>query len=338
VADLPTPPDPSDIYTVAPDGTGLRRITTDGDPKGPLAWSPDGRTLAYTASPIGGETAQLWVVDADGQNARMVCAGCDGTFDVPRPNATQGGPFVWFPRMIAWSPSGRWIASTASGGGLALIRPTTGQVVAVPTGDVGGLSWSPDSSSIAIMVQWEGLEIYDLSTDQLRHLASNELGLMGPVAWSPDGSTIAYANAVKVGDAIREGVIAVDPSGHNARTLMPDRSTFGVYDLRWSPDGSRLAVTYHPIDPPTAALLTMAADGSDVRTEALCEDSHETDGLCPPNGDIVLWSPDGTQLLFDNFSDPGGHAFVVLAADRSAVQISGTLVPGCCISWQPSQV
>jgi hypothetical protein len=115
---------------------------------------------------------------------------------------------------------------------------------------------------------------------------------------------------------------------------MDDRSTFGVYDIEWSPGGSRLAVTYHPIEPPTAALMTMASDGSDVRMEALCENGVDKDGLCPPNGDAVVWSPDGHDLLFGNVGDSERRAFVVLAADGAAVPVSGSLVPGCCIAWQ----
>lgn len=334
VSDVVTPPDPTDIYWVAPDGSGLRRITTDGDPKGPLAWSPDGQTLAYTASPLSTRKAQLWLIDASGENKRMVCAGCGGAFDVPGPDGEYGAPLYWVPRMIAWSPDGRWIASTASGGGFALIEPASGKVDPVPGPEIGGLSWSPDSSSVAFTEGQKGLDVYDLSSGKIRQLTPSVRGVVGPVAWSPDGSAIVYADSDTGEGAIRQGVFAVDPSGQDPRTLMPDRSTFGVYDLEWSPDGSRLAVMYHPIDPPTAGLLTMASDGSDVRQVAICENGEDPDGLCPTNGAPVVWSPDGAQLLFDNY--PGsGHAFTAAATDGSSTAVSEGLVPGCCIAWQP---
>ena len=37
----------NDIYTIAPNGTGALRITSDGSPKNSLSWSPDGTKLVY---------------------------------------------------------------------------------------------------------------------------------------------------------------------------------------------------------------------------------------------------------------------------------------------------
>ena len=39
----------NDIYTIAPNGTGALRITSDGAAKNSLAWSPDGTKLVYGA-------------------------------------------------------------------------------------------------------------------------------------------------------------------------------------------------------------------------------------------------------------------------------------------------
>lgn len=63
----------SEIYTVRPDGSGMRRLTRAGHAERPK-WSPDGRLLLFVRrSPertgLGGE---LWVVGADGRGARRV--------------------------------------------------------------------------------------------------------------------------------------------------------------------------------------------------------------------------------------------------------------------------
>jgi TolB protein len=70
----------SDLYSVHPNGLGLTRIASGGEP----AWSPDGSKIAFDGD--GG----IEVADANGSNARLIFAG---------PSAT--GP--WAP---SWSPDG----------------------------------------------------------------------------------------------------------------------------------------------------------------------------------------------------------------------------------------
>src|SRR5690349_11512503 len=63
-----------DIWVVAPDGTGLRQLTTDpGDDQFP-SWSSDGRHLAYSGVGRGGDR-DIYVVAPDGSARRQVTAG-----------------------------------------------------------------------------------------------------------------------------------------------------------------------------------------------------------------------------------------------------------------------
>jgi WD40 repeat protein len=61
-----------DIYTIRPDGTGLRRLTTDRFSSQP-SWSAGGRIGFWRAPTVNGDVgtlqaAQLWIMDADGSN------------------------------------------------------------------------------------------------------------------------------------------------------------------------------------------------------------------------------------------------------------------------------
>jgi Tol biopolymer transport system component len=69
----------SDIYTIRPDGTDLRRLTTDQISTNP-AWSVDGRIWFIRTPMVGGnlQTAgppQNWIMDADGGNATQSSLG-----------------------------------------------------------------------------------------------------------------------------------------------------------------------------------------------------------------------------------------------------------------------
>ncbi len=87
-----------DIFTVAPNGTGVRRVTHTGGGVGTEPdWSPDGRWIAYMIAP-----------DGDQDHARLAKIHPSGTAMTPLSQTCTG----WcrsdgFP---AWSPWGRGIA------------------------------------------------------------------------------------------------------------------------------------------------------------------------------------------------------------------------------------
>lgn len=71
-----------DVYTVRPDGTELRGLTTDGNSIG-ATWTPDGRILFSTG--CRGDCAAsggLWTMEADGSNAVLLVPGGSG-LDAP---------------------------------------------------------------------------------------------------------------------------------------------------------------------------------------------------------------------------------------------------------------
>jgi Tol biopolymer transport system component len=105
---LPQSGQPYQIWTVNADGTDARALTNNGRMNDAVAWSPDGRDLAYISHLSNDADWQIRVMRADGSGDHKVfsCAG----------KCRYGG------YTLAWSPDGQEIAFTVTvGTGTAVI-------------------------------------------------------------------------------------------------------------------------------------------------------------------------------------------------------------------------
>jgi DNA-binding beta-propeller fold protein YncE len=256
----------SQLFTINPNGTGLRQITHNSAQVGQygLSWSPDGRGLLYSvAYPSGPD--QMFKSLADGSGATLLSPPCTGNcLGDDDPVYSPDGTKIAFDR--AWGPV---VNDNATGGGAIF-------------------AMNADGSSPA----------------QLTPTMTKTISGFQQAHWSPNGAKIvfvAYAQFVAswVGGNTRGphypsaiGIMNADGSG--IRLLTPWR--LDANSPSWSPDGTRILFdTYHdPITGESANLFTMRPDGSD-RVEL----THYVGGC--PQAFADGWSPDGTQVLFSYF-------------------------------------
>lgn len=90
------------LWTVDPDGGGLRQVTGSPGEHTDPSWSPDGRFLVFSSTLGDLPNAQVFVLEAAGGTPVRVTLD-DGAYD--------GAP--------SWSPDGRWIAFESAPGGEA---------------------------------------------------------------------------------------------------------------------------------------------------------------------------------------------------------------------------
>ena len=194
------------LYTVRPDGSDLVRIGDLGvyrfrysgpdrsvpvtfSPSDTLAWSPDGRRLAF----LGVE------IDADGNKRfALYTAHANGSELVEVSPPGYGGP------NLAWSPDGAWLAFT-NGAQVNVVRPDGAELRQVASGHGGPLVWTPDGEEILI-----GELGYAVRPDGsgLRAWASGGVPDVARTAWSPDGSRLAvltYNRGLKLFTIERDG-------------------------------------------------------------------------------------------------------------------------------------
>lgn len=177
----------SDIYVMAPDGSGVRRLTTaPGDDLIPQ-WSPDGRQILYQRDFRSG-TPALWLMTADSLERRKL--------DLPVP--------AWNPR---WSPDGKriafdnqravWVVNADGTGARPLTANCSASGGCTGTETYRSPAWSPDGRRIAYG-KWQGGRQF-LVVARADGAAPLTVEVTGPCCtplspqWSPDGTRIAVA-------------------------------------------------------------------------------------------------------------------------------------------------
>lgn len=202
-----------EIYTVAADGSGVKRLTrNDVDDLQP-SWAPDGRRLAVVrltaARPA---RPDIWVMNADGSGQRLI------TRNGVEPSWTSDGSRIVFTRF------GPEPGSTFS------VTVSTGREQLLVSGGFHGAP-SPDGTKLAfVRGSIEDYHVFIAAAD-----GSGETSLArggGPLSWSPDSTTLLFSGCA------RGSVCTVRADGSGVRQIPIAEPWGGAYS--YSPDGTAL--------------------------------------------------------------------------------------------------
>jgi Tol biopolymer transport system component len=248
-------------------------------------WSPDGRHVAYLDFPLGAtypaagrDAPQIWIADTDGRNARLVGRGYGLEWS---PDSTRlaflGDVHVYssVPNHLGFVYAREvQIVDVASGSAATLARGSDLlQSLSDNKGATGmmtNLTWSPDSSNIAVGMWRPGgfSMVWVLSAKSGAVLAQRSgTAVWWPYrAWSPDSRHLAvWATVssqqdtlslmdVQTGQSVELPVNKLNVSSGN----WFEQLSSNAFD--WSPDGNWLAVAQEP-----SGVLLVAQDLTDMR-------------------------------------------------------------------------
>jgi tricorn protease len=172
-----------DIFSVPTENGATRNLTsTPGVDEDHPAWSPDGRTIAYTTD--AGGRQEIAIRPAEGGPERVLTSFAEGYFYAP----------IFSPdgKMLAFSDGAHrlWIVGTEGG--------APKQVAQDKFGEIHDPAFSPDGRWLALSLtainRRRDLALYEIATAKLTRLG-NGSGIDSNPAWSLDGQYLYFISS-----------------------------------------------------------------------------------------------------------------------------------------------
>ena len=282
-------------------------------------------SLAY------GIDGDIYVAEWDGSNAVRIADGRS-----PKECVGEGGQWggEYWGEGSMWSPDGRYLAyrrrncdrpEDQSG---VVISDREGNVVAeIPAGTGWDISWSPDSTRVAVWVDFgETIGVFGLDGVRQALLTVPPGMLSGDhdPLWLPDGESlmvpwndvvvpidgstpyhlqladlprggyVTYSpSGSRVAYVTRESLVVAEADGSNPQEVFAD----WVWEPVWSPAGDQIAFTSQSRssswEPNQLRLLDVATGTVKLLAEAEASDMLE----------VIDFSPEGDRILFSRIED-----------------------------------
>ena len=266
------------IFTINPDGSDERQITSQGGMYSWPGWSPDGSGLIFSSfsEDLLGPGKALYTVDTGGTDEVRIFQNPPG---VPPAIGARA------PHYSLWSPNGEHIAFLSmEDGELALYLADasgTDEAVRIAGGAPLYMSWSPDSHSLLIHQQGELFRSDMDAPERLLDLRAASSGYRA-ASWSPRSNIAAFLDA--------QALYVARADGSRRRELS---SATGSAAFLWSPRGDQLALGQ-----------SSTTDDPFLEELRLIDAVSEEETVLVQRPIVAFfWSPDATKIAYVSLND-----------------------------------
>jgi Tol biopolymer transport system component len=301
---------PAALYVIRADGTGLKRLTPDGEFAGSPKWSADGKRVVFYAMPAAQTFAARGFGGVDSQIVSINVVTGNRIYHTAGPGEKVS------PQFITADKVGYLIKGPGQKGELGYSSGEKTQPGTAP-GAIRNPAWSPDGKQVVY-------EKFEYASKQNQLLFSPDadydirfsgefptVSSTGKLALSPFGEVGAGANTPF--DQI--AIYVSDADGSNKKTLFIQPGG-GAFCPAWSPDGQWLAfgwgTFFNARETSTAHLMMVRADGTDKK--------DLTDGK--ENAGFPSWSPDGKRIVFRIWSQDERGLRILNLADGKITKLT----------------
>jgi Tol biopolymer transport system component len=308
-----------EIYSMKPDGSGVKRLTNNAADDTEPNWSPDGTHIAFTSNRDGDK--EIYVMDADGGNQKRL------TFRV-------GFDLSWN-FQPAWSPDGSKIAFVKDPN----VRGTSPGIFVMNADgsnpqrltDNASLNdmpaWSPDGTKIVFRSNRLGSrsDIFVMNADGSApvRLPTQSLSIVEHPSFSPGGRSIVFNGHPVDGQG---GIYIFYYDIPNSLSKVVGTTSLDSQPA-WAPDGEHLVFLRYGSG--NGDLVMKRVDGSEPTPLAA---SPDFDGL----PDWQRLSPGGTtKIAFRSNRDGNQEIYTMLPDGGSQTNVTNSGVSEKMHVWSP---